>query len=818
MAEHAGAVRRREDPRLITGAGEFVDDLRVPGCLHAAMLRSPHAHARIRAIDVATARRLPGVVGVYVAADLGPAGAPMPIYAPHPALPVPCKIMPLARERVRFVGEPVAVVIAEDVYRAWDALDLIRVEYEPLPAVVDVEAALAPGAPILHEEIGSNVVAEWRQRVGDVDEALRTAPVTVRARIRLARGGAHPLEPRALVAQWKDARLTVWGAVQMVHRHRGVIAGQLGLPEDHVRVIAPPDVGGGFGTKGMYYPEYIVVAELARQLGRPVKWIETRREHTLVACVERDQVHDVEIAATRDGRLLGMRDDFLHEMGAYTISGLNLPQNAMIHSVGSYVIPTLDLRFRGVMTSTTPAGAYRGAGRPYGTAVIERAMDALARELRMDPVELRRRNLVPADRHPYATGLTTAGRGPVDYDSGDYPRCMELALETLDLPAARAEQARLRKEGRYLGIGVVNYVEATATVPNESAVVRVHADGAVTVVSGAAPQGQGHVTMFSRLVGRHLGVDPDSIEVLTGDTALVHTGGGTYGSRTAAIGGSAALLASRAVLEKARRVAAHLLEAAPADIVVENGAFSVRGLPSRTLGWREVAAAAHAGRVPGEDAGLEDTHVFSVEQSSYANGSHAVVLEVDPDTGAVQILRWIVAHDCGHVLEPAIVDGQIHGAVVQGLPDALNVQLAYDEGGQRLTATLMDYALATAADAPPSFELRHLETPTPLNPLGRQGRGRGRDHAGASPHRPGHRGRARALRLRPHRARAGDARRHPRHGAARRATLLPLSPLGRGQGEGPVPRALRSHPHPTLSLPRGRERGRLGLTAREPAG
>jgi CO/xanthine dehydrogenase Mo-binding subunit len=640
-------------------------------------------------------------------------------------LPVPCKIMPLARERVRFVGEPVAVVIAEDAYRAWDALDLVRVEYEPLPAVVDVEAALAPGAPILHEEVGSNVVAEWRQRVGDADAALRAAPVVVRARIRLARGGAHPLEPRALVAEWQDARLTVRGAVQMVHRHRGVFAGQLGLPEDHVRVIAPPDVGGGFGTKGMYYPEYIVVAELARRLGRPVKWVETRREHTLVACVERDQVHDVEIAATRDGRLLGMRDDFLHEMGAYTISGLNLPQNAMIHSVGSYVIPALDLRFRGVVTTTTPVGAYRGAGRPYGTGVIERAMDALARELGMDPVELRRRNLVPAGRYPYVTGLTTAGRGPVDYDSGDYPRCLELALEALDLPAARKEQARLRERGRYLGIGVVNYVEATATVPNESAVVRVHADGRVTVISGAAPQGQGHVTLFSRLVGRHLGVDPESIEVLTGDTALVHTGGGTYGSRTAAIGGSAALLAARTVLEKARRVAAHLLEAAPADVVVEGGRFAVRGLPSRTLGWPEIAAAAHAGRVPGEEAGLEDTQVFSVSQSSYANGTHAVVLEVDPDTGAVRILRWIVAHDCGHVLEPGIVEGQIHGAVVQGLPDALNVQLAYDEGGQRLTATLMDYVLATAADAPPVFELRHLETPTPLNPLGAKGAGEG---------------------------------------------------------------------------------------------
>jgi carbon-monoxide dehydrogenase large subunit len=725
VAEHAGSVRRREDPRLITGAGQFVDDLRVPGCLHAAMLRSPHAHARVRAIDVSAARLERGVVGVFLAADLGPAGEPIPIYAPHPALPVPCRIRPLAADRVRFVGEAVAVVLADDPYRAWDAVDLIRVDYEPLPAVVDVEAALAAPAPVLHDEVGSNIVAEWRQRVGDADAALRSAEVVVSTRVRLARGGAHPLEPRGLVARWADGRLTVWAAVQMVHRHRGVIAGQLGLPEDHVRVIAPPDVGGGFGTKGMYYPEYIVVAALARQLDRPVKWIETRREHTLVACVERDQVHDVELGARRDGTLLALRDDFLHDMGAYTISGLNLPQNAMIHSVGPYVIPNLDLRFRGVVTTTTPVGAYRGAGRPYGTAVIERAMDALARELAMDPVELRRRNLVTADRHPYATGLTTAGRGPVDYDSGDFPRCMELALETLDLPAVRRLQARERAHGRYLGIGVVNYVEATATVPLESAIVRVGADGGVTVVSGAAPQGQGHVTLFSRLVGDVLGVDPGIIEVSTGDTALVPQGGGTYGSRTAAIGGSAALLAARAVRDKAMRIAAHLLEASLADIVFEGGKFAVRGLPSRTLGWGEVAAAAHAGQAPGETADLETTEIFTVSQSSFANGTHAVVLEVDPDTGAVSILSWIVAHDCGRVLQPAIVEGQIHGAVVQGLPDALNRQLAYDAGGQRLTGTLMEYALATAGDAPRRFEIRHLESPTPLNPLGAKGAGEG---------------------------------------------------------------------------------------------
>jgi CO/xanthine dehydrogenase Mo-binding subunit len=725
MAEHAGTVRRREDPRLITGTGEFVDDLPMPGCLHAAMLRSPHAHARIRAIDVSAARKAPGVVGVFTAADLGAAGAPMPIYAPHPALPVPCRIRPLAADVVRFVGEPIVAVIADDPYRAHDALDLISVAYDPLPAIVDVEAGVAAGAPVLHAEIGSNVVAEWRQRVGDAEDTIRAADVVVRTRIRLARGGAHPLEPRGLVVRWDGDRLTVWGAVQMVHRHRGVLAGQLGVPEHHVRVIAPPDVGGGFGTKGMYYPEYIVVAALARQLRRPIKWIETRREHTLVACVERDQVHDVEIAATRDGRLLALRDDFLHDMGAYTISGLNLLQNAMIHSVGPYVIPSLDLRFRGVLTTTTPVGAYRGAGRPYGTAVIERAMDALARELGLDPIELRRRNLIAADQYPYATGLTTAGRGPVEYDSGNFPRCLALALETLDLPAARREQARLRAEGRYLGIGVVNYVEATATVPHESAIVRVGADGGVTVVSGAAPQGQGHGTMVSHLVGDLLGIDPNTINVHTGDSALIAQGGGTYGSRTAAIGGSAALLAGRAVREKAMRIAAHLLEASAADIVCDGGTFSVRGLPSRTVGWLEVAVAAHTGSVPGESAGLQADHLFEVTQSSFANGTHAVVLEVDPETGAVQILRWIVAHDCGHVLQPGIVDGQIHGGVVQGIPDALNVQLAYDETGQRLTATLMDYTLATASDAPRSFELRHLESPTPLNPLGAKGAGEG---------------------------------------------------------------------------------------------
>jgi CO/xanthine dehydrogenase Mo-binding subunit len=726
VSEHAGQViRRREDPRLVTGAGQFVDDLRVPGCLHVALVRSPHAHARLGAIDAAAARRGAGVVAVVTAADLGAANGPLPPFLPHPALPSHCGVRPLAHEHVRFVGEAVAAVVAEDPYRALDAADLVRVDYGPLPAAVEVEAAAAPDAPLVHEALGTNVAADWGQKVGDPDRALREAEVVVRTTLRLARGGAQPLEPRGLIAEWRDGRLTVWAAIQMVHRHRRMIAGQLGLEESKVRVVAPADVGGGFGTKGPYYAEDALVPALAIRLGRPVKWVESRREHTLVAYVERDQLHRVEIGATRDGRILALRDDFLHEMGAYTASGFNLPQNTMIHSVGPYRIAHLDLRVRGVLTHTTPVGAYRGAGRPQGAALSERAVDALAAELTLDPVEVRRRNLIPAGSFPYDTGLGTAGRGPIIYDSGDYPACMAAALEALDLPRVRREQASLRARGRYLGVGLVNYVEATVSAPNEASSVSVAADGRVTVTTGAAPQGQGHVTMLSHLVGDLLGVEPAAVEVRTGDTGLIEQGGGTFGSRTTAMAGSSSLLAGRAVRDKALRVAAHVLEAAPADVVVEHGRFFVRGLPSRSLGWAEVAAAAHGGAVPGEAAGLADSQLFTVQQSAFASGTHAVVIEVDAETGALRILKWVVAHDCGRVLHPGMVDGQVHGGVVQGIADALNAQLAYDESGQRLTGTLMEYALATATDAPPVFDIRHLESPTPLNPLGAKGAGEG---------------------------------------------------------------------------------------------
>lgn len=718
-------LRRREDPRLLTGLGRFLDDLPFGDCLHVAFLRSPHAHALIRSIDVAGARKLPGVVTAVTAADLGAANRPFPPANEHPGLPRPCGIRPLAAERVRFVGEPVAAVAATDPYLARDAADAIVVAWEPLPAVADVERALAAGAPLVHEEIAGNVAAEWRQRVGDADAALRAAEVVVRTTLRLSRGGGHPLETRGLVASWSDGRLTLWGNVQMVHRHRRLVAGQLGLPEARVRVVAPADVGGGFGTKGQFYPEEIVIPVLARMLGRPVKWMEDRREHTVASWVERDQVHRVEIGATRRGEIVALRDTFVHELGAYTVSGLNLPQNTMIHSVGPYRIPHLDLHMRGVLTHTTPTGAYRGAGRPQGTAVIERAVDALARELALDPVEVRRRNLIPAEAQPHDTGLDTVGRGRVIYDTGDYRRCMDAALEALDHAGARRAQARARAAGRWIGIGVVNYVEATATAPLEATTVRVEADGRVVVVTGAAPQGQGHVTWLASLVGDLLAVDPARVEVLTGDTDLIPQGGGTFGSRTTALAGSAALLAARVVQDKAVRIAAHLLEAAPADVERAGGRYRVKGLPTRTVSWAEVAAAAHAGRVPGEAPGLEDTNVFTVARSAFACGTHAAVIEVDPDTGALTILRWVVAHDCGRVLSPPMVDAQIHGGVVQGLPDALNVQLAYDDTGQRLTGTLMEYALATAADAPRSFEITHLESPTPLNPLGAKGAGEG---------------------------------------------------------------------------------------------
>ena len=722
-SEHV--IRRREDPRLITGSGQFLDDLTLPGCLHMAVVRSPHAHARLRAIDSRRAAAAPGVVAVVTARELGAANAPIPLFAEHPGLPRPCRLRPLAAERVRFVGEPVAVVVATDRYRARDAAELVAVDYEPLPAVVDVETAAAGSAPLVHEEFGTNVVGQWSQRVGDPEAVFRRSAVVVRVPLRLSRGGSQPLETRALAAVWADDRLTVWATIQMVHRHRRGLAAHFGLAEERVRVIAPADVGGGFGTKGPFYPEDALVPALAISLGRPVKWVEDRREHLLAAYVERDQVHAVELAATSDGEVLALRDHFLHELGAYTVSGLNLPQNTVIHSVGPYRVAHLDLALQAVLTHTTPVGPYRGAGRPQGTFVIERALDSLARELKLDPLEVRRRNLIAPAAHPYDTGLTTAGRGPVVYDSGDFPGCMDRAVEALDLPGLRRDQARLRGEGRYLGVGLVNYIEATATVPHESVAVAVRPDGRLVVTTGAAPQGQGHVTMLSHLVGERLGVDPETITVRTGDTGLIAEGGGTYGSRTAALAGSAAFLAAGVVRDKAARIAGHLLEVAPADVVLDDGHFAVRGFRARTVSWATVAEAAHAGVVPGEQPGLEDTQVFSVTRSTFASGTHAAVVEVDPDTGAVTIVRWVVAHDCGRVLNPVSVEGQIHGGVVQGLADALNAQLAYDESGQRLTATLMDYALSTADDAPPAFDIHHLETPSPLNPLGAKGAGEG---------------------------------------------------------------------------------------------
>jgi CO/xanthine dehydrogenase Mo-binding subunit len=666
---------------------------------------------------------MPGVVAVVTAGDLAEVNAPFPTLIDHPGLARPYPPRPLATDRVRFVGEPVAAIAATDPYLAHDAVELVTVTYQPLPAVTDVEAAAAPGAAVIHTELGSNVGAEWRQRVGDTEAAFRRAEVVLRLRLRLARGGAHPLEPRGLVATVDADGLTVWAAVQMVHRHRRFIARQLGLPEGQVRVVAPADVGGGFGTKGMFYPEDIIVPALARALGRPVKWVETRREHALAAYVEREQTHAIELAATASGKVLGLRLRFLHEFGAYTAYALNLPQNTMIHAVGPYRIPNLDLTLRGVFTNTTPVAAYRGAGRPQGTFVIERALDALARELQLDPIEIRRRNLLQPHELPHDTGLRTVGRGPVVYDSGDYPRCMDVALRALDLPALRTEQGRLRKEGRYLGVGVVNYVEATGTPALESATVRVKRDGRVVVITGAAPQGQGHVTVLSRVVGEVLGIDSETIDVVTGDTGQIADGGGTFGSRTTALGGSAAYVAAGALRERAVRMAAHLLEAAPADIMCAHGRFAVRGFAARSVTWAAVASAA-AGAMAG-NTGLEETHIFTVPQSTFANGTHAAVVEVDVETGAVTVIRWVVAHDCGRVLNPALVDGQIHGGVVQGLPDALNEQLAHDETGQRLTATLMDYALATACDAPPRFEIHHLESPSPLNPLGAKGAGEG---------------------------------------------------------------------------------------------
>ncbi|MBI2460606.1 MAG: molybdopterin-dependent oxidoreductase [Candidatus Rokubacteria bacterium] len=718
-------IKRLEDPRPIQGQAPYVDDLAPPGLLHMVILRSPHAHARITGIRADRARQEPGVVAVLTGQELAAAFAPKPLAFSPPGLKRP-PYRPLAVEAARYVGQPVALVLAADRARARDAADLIEVEYEPLPAVTDPEAALAEGAPRVHPELPDNLAFEHRWQSGDVEAAFARADRVVRGRFLHPRLAPVPMETRGCLAQPQAGALTVWLSTQMPHRVRAHLVEVLGIAEHRLRVIAP-EVGGGFGCKAGLYDDEILTVAAALRVNRPVKWIETRSESFTATMHGRGQRHEAELAVAADGTFLGLRARGVADLGAAPecfTCGPPILAGRLI--TGAYRIPAAEFSVRGVYTHKTPAGPYRGAGRPEGSYLIERLADLAAAELGIDPVEIRRRNFIPPEAFPYKapSGLT--------YDTGRYALTLDKALEILDYPGFRAEQARLRGEGRYLGLGISTFVETAGTGPSkalpvsgfEYGAVRVEATGKVTVLTGISPHGQGQETTFAQIVADELGVEPEDVIVLHGDTAVVPAGFGTGGSRGTCVGGSAVYLAAQTVKAKARRIVAHLLEAAPEDVVLEDGKWSVRGFPARALTLREIAAAAHraAKLPPGMEPGLEASSVFDPPDFTVPFGVYLAVVEVLPETGEVRLHRFIGVDDVGNVLSPLLLEGQLHGGIAQGIAQALWEEVVYDEGGQLLTGSLMDYAVPKA-DGLPFFELDRTVTPTPLNPLGAKGVG-----------------------------------------------------------------------------------------------
>ena len=720
VSQYVGArVKRIEDPKLIRGEGAYLDDLQLGGMLHAVFIRSPHGHARIRKIDLRRARAQRGVVAVLAADDLREIQRPLPV--------IPVKGMkaadhlPLATGEVRYAGEPIAVVVAEDLYGARDAADLVEIEFDPLPAVVDLERA-AKGGPFAHAGWDTNVAFTSTTEQGDLAAAFRNAPVVVRQRMLNQRLAPVSLEPRGTLAMHDGSLgqglLTVWTSTQEAHSIRDGLSTVLELPADRIRVITP-DVGGGFGAKLNTYPEDAVIAHLARRLRRPVKWVETRQENLLTTTHGRGQVIEVEIAAERDGHIRGMRSRVLADLGAYLVyTTAIVPTLTPLMIQGPYEIPALHCELVALYTNTCPTGAYRGAGRPEATYYLERAMDLVADEAGVDPADVRRRNFIPSSRFPF-----TAASG-AKYDSGDYAKPLEEALRLADYRKLRAEQAERQRRGHFVGIGLSSYVEICGFGPWELGTVRVNKDATTTVVTGTSPHGQGDATGFAQIVADILTIPIEQISVVFGDTLLVQYGGGTSGSRSMSLGGSAVYLAAQEVRKQILGIAANMLEAAGADLALAGARVSVRGAPGREVSIAEVAEAAYNGaHVPeGQAPGLEATSRFKSEGTTFPFGSHLCVVEIDPDTGAARIVRYLAVDDCGRVINPLLVDGQIHGGIAQGVSQALLEAVVYDEQGQLLTRTLSEYGIPNA-HLLPRVERGISVTPTPRNPLGAKGIG-----------------------------------------------------------------------------------------------
>ncbi len=729
------SVTRIEDPRLIRGNGRYVDDITLPGLLHATIVRSPHAHARIGAVHLEAARAGSGVVGVFWFDDLATWMKPMPTAgAAPPALAASLRLRtretpqyPLARDTVRYVGEPVAVVIARSRAEAEDAAELVQVDYEPLAAVVDTEAAAAPEAPRLYRDWEDNIAVHFRHAIGDADAAIEAADVVVRERFRMHRYSGIPLECRGIVVEPHpvENRLTMWSATQFPHFVQNALVHVLAWPAHRIRVVAP-DVGGGFGVKASMYPEEILIPLAAVQLGQPVKWIEDRREHFMASIHSREQVHHIEIAAKRDGRIVAIRNRLLVDQGAYNPWGVVQPYNTVAHMLGMFRVPNYAVEAQMVLTNKTPHAPYRGAGRPEAVFVMDRAVDRLAHALGLDPAEIRRRNFIQADEMPYDTGQLYRDGQPLVYDTGNFPEALEKALEAIDYDTFRAEQDALRARGIYRGVGISSYIEGTGVGPYEGATVYVDASGGVVVATGACSQGQGHETTFAQLAADAIGVPIERVSVINADTAAIPMGVGTFASRSAVVAGNAVNEAAERVREKLAQAAGAFLEAAPDDIDIEQGEAFVRGTPQSAVSLaRVVQSALPTFATPGPvEADFEATVYRQVPTVTYASAVHIVLVEVDIETGITTLLRYVVAHDCGRVINPMIVDGQINGGVAQGIGGGLYEEFVYDEQGQLLSGSFMDYLVPTFAEVP-AIDLIHLEYPSTRNPLGVKGVGEG---------------------------------------------------------------------------------------------
>ena len=699
------AVRRVEDPELLVGRGTFVDNLRLDGTTHAVFVRSPFAHARITSVDTSGAEKSPGVVGVLTGQDV--ADRPVPSFGSANDDLVRTA---LATDKVRFVGEPVALVVAETRAQAVDAAELVDVDYDELAAVADMEAALAEGSPLQFEELGSNVALSRMDR--DREDPLVGAEHVVRVRMENHRVAVAPIEGHAILVEPTDSGLTCWVSTQHPHMTQELICKYTDLPPGSVRVIAP-HVGGAFGGKAGIGAEHAAVIAAARRVGRPVTWAETRSE-AMLSMHGRGQVQYAELGLSAEGRFVGMRLRMVGDCGAYAgFGGGFTAGTTRLMAQGTYVVPRLQYDAVSVLTNTSPVGAFRGAGRPEAAAMIERLVDAAAAELGLPPEELRRRNFIQPDDFPFTT------HSKMTYDNGDYDLPLREALRIADVDGARAEQQRRREAGdpRPLGIGISTYVEITGFGGSEFGSVQIQPDGTAVVMSGTSAHGQGHATSFSMIVADRLGIPMSDISYTQSDTHLVRSGGGTGGSRSLQLGGNAVAAASDEVREHALTVAARMLEAAPADVRLEDRAFSVQGVPDSRVGWAEVAAYAHE-----HDGGLGSDTDFTHDGATFPFGAHVSIVEVDTETGLVHPLRHVAVDDCGRVLNPMIVAGQQHGGAVQGMSQALWEEFVYDADGTPLTSTFVDYAIPTAADTP-SLEVSSTETPTPLNPLGAKGIG-----------------------------------------------------------------------------------------------